>query len=489
MIKNKNISFPLAVLIIILLGSGLIGGFLFYQEKVFEEENLSVEKKEDVESETEERIVDLKTYTNEEIGIEFKYPPEWQDISFRKEINSIGEWPGTLFFTGSVGTEGLLRISIVSGDYRQFVSPILNDEMIDVDWSISEFAEKMNLREENIFFVKKLSEKSILVAFYYNIECSPYLSLFVLTPFKRSYPNFEIIIDDSFWEDDPILEEQEKVEMEEHGNACDLSVAHREIAEKIYNGNYSEELNNYITTAQLIADSVISSTRETYQVQWVPMWAEEKKMIIFDETEEHGGKALKEGYDEPLLLVKGYEETREEIEVRDCKEYFSAIEKGFGPSTTYAKSYLGYFEQHCLVPKWLTIATGSNVSYLDNFVLTEDSFKKLPASVEPVCGMDYSLLKKGLTWGEYNEEIKFIEKKDDFTLSLEDDTTWYSISIIGRGDFNQDEIEDLLMKTYCRAKGGSLSEVDYLIMTRLGYGRPLIYLGEAWNVVDLEKNE
>lgn len=221
-----------------------------------------------------------------------------------------------------------------------------------------------------------------------------------------------------------------------------------------------------------------SKVEYLYPVQWV----QDNKMVVFNENYEFDSEL--DDLDDYLMLTKGYEETNKVIIVRNCEEYFWGIKEDFYPmSGSFNLGMAYFFEKQCIIPKYLSTATSSNISYINDFVLDENSFKNLPAAIQPIGAKGVKPKDKKLTWGEYNKSIRFKEKESDFYISLEDNSKNYGVSIIGRGDFNQDGIEDLFIKVSFKVKDGTLTGEEYTIITRLGPSEPIISLGE----VDLEE--
>ncbi len=101
---------------------------------------------------------------------------------------------------------------------------------------------------------KKLSDNALLIGYYSNVECSQTIELAVLTPFNNTYPNLRISVLSDFSKDPTVLSAQKNAE-DNKADVCDLRTAYESIADRIQAGSYSEEINNNIETAKLIAGS------------------------------------------------------------------------------------------------------------------------------------------------------------------------------------------------------------------------------------------
>ncbi len=225
----------------------------------------------------------------------------------------------------------------------------------------------------------------------------------------------------------------------------------------------------------------IKSTKNNETSLYPVKWVQDGKMVNFDKNKDYeiNKKTLKEnGHYNDLILVKGYKETRKERKVRNCEDYFWAVKEDFGSESTLSNAHEGFFKESCVIPKYLGDAIGSKISYIDDFILDKDVIEDFPGTVEPIIGIDNRSKAEGLSWREYNKSIRFIEKKNDFSIKLEDDSAMYQVSVIGRGDFNKDGIEDLFIKTSFHVKGGTLSGSEYLVITRFVSGGKIVNLGE-----------
>ena len=206
-----------------------------------------------------------KEFTHQETGLHFKYPLEWQDFYF---VLSASFGSNSLHWEGYGGKEADLfarpfRFLLYSKDYFpfNFANFAFSATTVNPDWNLSEFSEKMGIPLEKLFFVEKLGEKSVLVAFREDVilnpyEALPHLSLVVLAPFTPDYPNLEIRIRYNFYQE-PLLQEvikNKNLSSEERYSKL-LSLL-KEIAKRVKEKTYSPELNYLIDTAQFVADSL-----------------------------------------------------------------------------------------------------------------------------------------------------------------------------------------------------------------------------------------
>lgn len=209
----------------------------------------------------ENKTADWKTYTNDDLGVSFKYPQNWQDVILVKHDNPIKSLKGNYFSNPGeeqlqlFDPEKIFAFWSYSQDYQPFGFVILNNSKINVNWNRSEFVKNMNIQDRSLLFVKKLNDKSVLVALYEDYECSPTMNLKVLVPLNVNYPNFEIQIGYHF-EEDPSVKDFIKQAEKNQADACDMHDVYKKIADKINDGTYSDKLNEYINTAKMIAETI-----------------------------------------------------------------------------------------------------------------------------------------------------------------------------------------------------------------------------------------
>ena len=208
-----------------------------------------------------------KTYTNNEIGISFKYPIEWKEPQFIKHDSEPKEADGIKghIYTnsdndGNVYSDkfNMFRLATSSKDYTSFFNDAILSKRINYDWTEEEF--NNNIIKDTSFkleFFKKLADNVILIGTYQNIECSQSLGVSIITPLNDDYPNFEISIDGKYGTD-PIISAAENKARNDNTDICGLEPAFSEVAQKVKDGNYSNDVNQSIETAKQIASTVKS---------------------------------------------------------------------------------------------------------------------------------------------------------------------------------------------------------------------------------------
>lgn len=191
-----------------------------------------------------------KTFSDSSLGISFRYPNDWNDISFKIEKNDFSNLPGTIIF--SEGGNDNVYFFASSKDYKNYDFPEFNKQ-VNINWSTDEF--NTNIGYPKALLFKKLNDKAALLFSYIAPECSPMASLSIVIPLNDNYPNLRVTIKYPF-DEDPIIEAYKQTQEFKQSDGCDLTKPYEEIANKISNGTYSEELNKNINIVSLIAESL-----------------------------------------------------------------------------------------------------------------------------------------------------------------------------------------------------------------------------------------
>lgn len=228
--------------------------FQHLEEKISKNENVII---------TPTPIVEKKwlEFKDENVGISFRYPTNWEVSPFNWSITfgtDSGHWE--LYAHKKDSDNGFLRFMIFEKNYFPFYEISFAKKQVNPDWTLEEFLEQMEIPEEkkdNIFFVQKLNERALLVAFWEQEVLSPYTSvpvmiLNVLVPWSEDFPNLEIRIYYHFFQDPRFS--SPPTSSEEFFNFYLNKL--KEIVPLVQKREYSQDLNDFIDTANFIARSV-----------------------------------------------------------------------------------------------------------------------------------------------------------------------------------------------------------------------------------------
>lgn len=176
-----------------------------------------------------------------------------------------------------------------------------------------------------------------------------------------------------------------------------------------------------------------------------------------------------------LELTNGKDENRK-VKITTCREFFDEKYKNFYTYTTYDITMESWFMLECNTLKFLKNSTPSKVSYLSDFVLSEDTIKYLPAML--VCwfyGSEEVSEIMNKTLKDLEPKLK-VKVKDKFNLDLEYDDTSNTIKLLAWGDFNHDGIEDVLLFLTHHYISGTGRFYESVALTRLEKNSKLIKL-------------
>ena len=158
------------------------------------------------------------------------------------------------------------------------------------------------------------------------------------------------------------------------------------------------------------------------------------------------------------------------VHVRTCREYDSALEDGYSPSSTYDISMGSWFKYPCGTLNLLETATVPQRSFIPTSEEGVFNLKLLPLSLFPVV-TDFEQ-----TYGYNIENVTYQDQVDKGLLKVtemsqsklvcEDDGLRQHLTEVARADFNGDDVEDILLSEAVHATQGTYRTYDMIILTR-----------------------
>lgn len=186
--------------------------------------------------------------------------------------------------------------------------------------------------------------------------------------------------------------------------------------------------------------------------------------------------------------IKVHGSGSESMMVDSCKKVFMADKKGLGSARSYrqTKVYRSWAAP-CYALRALGRATPAQRSFVKGFVLDAEQVKALPVAMAPaISSSDRRKMAKirdaGGTLGDYigdkSVEVEANKQGGAFgTVTVRGSDGGQSIQLLAKGDFNHDDIEDLLLSTYVwvtgGSPGGSYAAHGLFVVSRMGKGGPL----------------
>ena len=156
----------------------------------------------------------------------------------------------------------------------------------------------------------------------------------------------------------------------------------------------------------------------------------------------------------------------EQVHVRTCREYDSALEQDYFPATTYDISMGSWFKYPCKTLNLLEIATIPEQSFIPTLKEGVVDLELLPLSLFPVL-FDFEDNIENVTYQDRIDEglLKVTDRGDNW-FSCEDEGLRQHLTEVARADFNDDDIEDMLLSEAVHATQGTYRTYDLIILTR-----------------------
>ena len=191
----------------------------------------------------------------------------------------------------------------------------------------------------------------------------------------------------------------------------------------------------------------------------------EVKSITKDDIDALRDRPIRLGENDHLDGVMLTNEKDERIHARTCREYDSAIKRGYDTYTTFDIKMSVWFKHHCGLLNALEGAAVPQQSYISNPKVGITNLDLIPFSLFPNLSGDETDL--GLTFERKvrNGELIVIEK-DQNVLTTEGIGMGQLLREVVRADFNNDGIEDILLFEYHYATQGTLGFGGVIVLTR-----------------------
>ena len=156
----------------------------------------------------------------------------------------------------------------------------------------------------------------------------------------------------------------------------------------------------------------------------------------------------------------------DKIHVRTCREYDSALEDGYYPSSTYDISMASWFKYPCGLLSLLETAAIPQRSFLPTLKEGAVNLELLPFSLFPEL-LDFEDNIANVTYRDRVKQglLKVTDIGQNW-FSCEDDGLRQHLTEVARADFNDDGIEDILLSEAVHATQGTYRTYDLIILTR-----------------------
>jgi len=168
----------------------------------------------------------------------------------------------------------------------------------------------------------------------------------------------------------------------------------------------------------------------------------------------------------------------EKIYAHNCREWVEATRGGYYPLTTYDIKEEAFFKNVYALVVGLAQAKVPKNSFISDAKVSISNFDLLPVSLLPIIsGDDFGELKRFESEGIGILELIDIGKVKiiscpPMSLTLQYNYMALYLDEVLRADLNGDGFEDMLIRRYVRALGGTFGAGNTIALTRLGIDQP-----------------
>jgi hypothetical protein len=189
-----------------------------------------------------------------------------------------------------------------------------------------------------------------------------------------------------------------------------------------------------------------------------------------------------------LPLAKGMGEAREETSANNCIELERVVAAGFNGIGTNGFSIQLYTQAFCRGIEAMRRARPAGTSYLRNFALDEEAIHVLPAMVTANASCEFLCRQRvanerRIPLSRFEPVIKVtVRSGQEIRIQTID---WEStVTFLGRGDFNGDGLDDLLVFANSGSISGTRSGAELYLLSRDAPGAVLFVAEELTNSCD-----
>ncbi|MFL0809742.1 MAG: hypothetical protein K6L76_04950 [Agarilytica sp.] len=167
--------------------------------------------------------------------------------------------------------------------------------------------------------------------------------------------------------------------------------------------------------------------------------------------------------------------------VDSCQSALKADVSGAEPSVPSMYVTFQYAVAQCRAVFLASRLTSAEKSFLNNFSLNESGIQALPiALLFKASTVEKAKLEQQFTRIGEAAVIKDISKTDEYEVSYSVGSGQQALKLLGRGDLNGDNIEDLILQVTNSVEDGSYRTTELFVLTRVSdnSGVKILELGE-----------
>lgn len=192
---------------------------------------------------------------------------------------------------------------------------------------------------------------------------------------------------------------------------------------------------------------------------------------------------LNTAWDYPLTLISP---DNTATDVSTCKALTDAINSGYQPESEFHGKYIYWRHNHCQAVSYIGQMKRFNTSYIRDLVLDSS----LPAIAPPALALiisndDIRKSHQVATWAEMSTMTRIDINNSEQSIYHDDSGGIQTVTLMARGDYNGDHIEDVLLFFDNNVEGGSYQSQDAFILTRTAPDAPLALLKSLHPLPDI----
>lgn len=181
------------------------------------------------------------------------------------------------------------------------------------------------------------------------------------------------------------------------------------------------------------------------------------------------------------VYVMYKEDASTQQEVKNCQDYFKASQGNKQPVKEYERSAYIEFGLMCLAARDIVNARPAGKTFVVSFELNQNTPKIMPKQLAMLLSeAQYKAMledKNKVYWGDVNQILgldKIAHNKVVYNLA----SAQQEISIVAKGDFDKDGIEDLLITARDTVLDGSYNSLRMFLMTKITSKADFVVLKE-----------
>ncbi|MFC4259812.1 hypothetical protein ACFOZ5_12300 [Marinobacter lacisalsi] len=179
-------------------------------------------------------------------------------------------------------------------------------------------------------------------------------------------------------------------------------------------------------------------------------------------------------WDYPAPLIHDYQQDRQ---AHNCLELLTLTASGYKARNPFEQPFLQARTTICEAVKVTGNLSGFDQSFLGSTLLQQDLPYKAPAEFAlAISGSSEQRVSESDTWAEVEVPAGHEPVSNYEAVYRGRDGSVQRLTVLARGDYNGDGLEDAVLYLRDGVDGGSYAHARYLVVTRLEEGAPLTLL-------------